>query len=132
MPGRRGAADQDQDRGGGVRGVRQGGGGEPPHRGPRRGQARAGEQVPRGGGRQETGPPHHHQGQAAGDPQDCLQPDSQAHPSHPGAARQGDRPQHASHPGEHLTMNNLESLCSLHKLQTAIFIQLNVVKFLVP
>lgn len=60
-----------------------------------------GEQVPgrRKLGLQEARTAHHHQGQAAGDPQDGVLADTETDEAHPGAVGQGDRSAHESHTG---------------------------------
>lgn len=47
-----------------------------------------------------TRPQDHDKSQTAGDPEDGLLADAEAHQTHKGAAREGDRPTDEGHPGE--------------------------------
>lgn len=57
------------------------------------------ERRPEPGG-EAARPPHHHQGQTAGDAEGGVRRHPQTHPTHQGAAGPGDRPQHEGDPGE--------------------------------
>lgn len=53
---------------------------------------------------QEERTADHHQGEAAGDPEDGVLADAQADEAYPRAARQGNGAAHEGHPGKHLTL----------------------------
>lgn len=54
---------------------------------------------------QEERAAHHHQGEAAGDPEDGVLADAEADEAYPRAARQGNGAAHEGHPGKHLILS---------------------------